>query len=222
MSSHSFSSQCPDCLSEQPTSLIDWQRIDGQAIEDNSPRVRIALVGNKLRRAGGSPAVADPGIVLWRLRPQSGKIRRHGSGDAAVLAASVAGITGAVGAAAGAALAGRATRNQVIKEYAAQRAARLEEQIRLACDSFHERGMAALQAAKALEEAICNARSDRVEEQSFAEAISAALAATSAVRRCLPELELPAREWCVAIKPAADAARALRSDPEAAGNPHSP
>ncbi|MFG2892571.1 hypothetical protein [Streptomyces sp. NPDC048248] len=142
-------------------------------------------------------------------------------GAAAVLAAGVAGITGAVGAAVGAAIAGRATRNQVVKEYAVQRAARLEEQIRVACDTFHERGMAALQAARALEEAICSAHNDVTQEQSFAEAISAALAATSAVRWCRPELERPAREWCVAIKLAADAARALRGAPEAARNPRS-
>jgi hypothetical protein len=139
-------------------------------------------------------------------------------GLAAVLAACVAGVAGA----AGAKTSGKAARQQAAHEHALRTRSAALEAIDGACNAFHQKGLLAVQAAREFEAAVFAGRDGLSEEDVFRGSISDAIAATFEVRWCMPDLEEPARWWCVGIKEVADAVRTLRADPSAASDPTSP
>lgn len=143
-------------------------------------------------------------------------------GVAAVLAAGVAGAAGAAGAAVGARASGRAARQQAVHEQALRARIAAIETIDVACNAFHLKGYAAIQAALEFEAAVVDGLDSLVPDRDFSVSVSAAIAATFEIRWSNAGLEEPARQWCDAIQKIGKAVRALRNSPEAITDAASP
>lgn len=143
-------------------------------------------------------------------------------GVAAVLAACVAGVSGTVGAAVGTRASGRAAQQQAEHDHALQIGRILAAEIQTTCEAYHNKGLAALQAALDFQTSVCAGRDGASEETEFSRAFQIFMMGAYDVGMCRLELEEPASQWYVQLQKFADALRTVRTDPATATDPNSP